>query len=215
MTAADLGAGTGIFSRLLAERGVRVLAIEPNDNMRSAATPHTGVHWVSASAEATGLASGSVDLAVAAQAWHWFEPTKTAAEVARILRPGGRLALVWYDDRPGCPASARYRRAVKPGATEAFGSHTSEQWSPTLAPPFDSESNEPPMVFEYDHRLDLEGLIGRALSASYVPLSGPDADRIEYEMTQLHADLADETGFVTLGLICVVHRFALPGSVEQ
>lgn len=215
LCAADLGAGTGILSGLLADRGVGVLAIEPNAEMRAAATERAGIRWIDATAEATGLASDSVDLVVAGQAWHWFEPRKACAEVARILRPGGRLALVWYDDRPGCPVSGRYRQIVKPGAVETFGAHAVEQWTPTLSPPFDLELDIKPIIHEYEYRLDAEGLIGRARSASYVPHCGPDAERLEHEMRELHSQWADEDGLVTLGLICVIHRFRTPDSSDE
>lgn len=206
--AADLGAGTGILSRLIADWGISVKAVEPNREMREAAAPHTGVRWVDAPAESTTLADNAAHLVTCGQAWHWFEPEKACAEVARILKPGGVFALLWYDDKPGCPASAMYRKAVKPGASETFGMHDDEQWSPTLAPPFDNAAAEH-HIFEYEHRLDLEGLFGRARSASYVPQQGPDADRVEERMRELHAKHAGDDGIVTLGLICVVHILRL------
>ena len=85
--AADLGAGTGISSRLLAERGAHVLAIEPNQAMREAAEPHPHVEWVAARRNATGLHEASVDLVTAFQAFHWFDHAEGAREIVRILRP--------------------------------------------------------------------------------------------------------------------------------
>lgn len=208
LVAADIGAGTGILSRLLADRGVGVLGVEPNAQMRAAATPHPRVRWVEGTAEATTLGDNSVDLIVSGQAWHWFEPNATSREMARIARSGARLALLWYDDLPGDAASAEYRRIVEPGARETFGIHAVEQWVPTLAPPLDGLACER-LEFAYSYRLDLAGLIGRARSASYVPHEGPDADRLEREMTAMHARFAEPDDLVTLGLLCIVHRFKL------
>ncbi len=97
LVAADIGAGTGISSRLLAERGVRVLAIEPNPSMREAASPHALVEFRNGTAEATNLPDSSVDLVTCFQAFHWFDPAPTLWEFHRILKPSGRLALVWND----------------------------------------------------------------------------------------------------------------------
>src|SRR5439155_4436241 len=95
LVAADLGAGTGISARLLAERGVRVFAVEPNAAMRGEAAPHERVTWRDATAEATGLATESLDLLLCAQAFHWFRQRDALVEFHRVLRPRGRLALVW------------------------------------------------------------------------------------------------------------------------
>ena len=92
---ADIGAGTGIASRLLADRGVKVIAIEPNGEMRQAAEPHPLVEFREATAEATLLPNSCVNLVTSFQAFHWFEPTPTLKELHRILKPSGRLALVW------------------------------------------------------------------------------------------------------------------------
>lgn len=208
LTAVDLGAGTGILSRLLADRGITVHAVEPNPHMRAAATPHPRVHWTDAPAERTTLDAHTADLIVVGQAWHWFEPSATCAEVARLAKPRARLALLWYDDLPDDPPSAEYRRIVEPGAKETFGIHAVEQWTPTLAPPLDAIPCER-LEFTYSYRLTLEGLIGRARSASYVPHEGHDADRLTREMTDMHAQFADAEGLVTLGLLAIVHRYQL------
>ena len=113
MVAADVGAGTGISSRLLAECGVRVLAIEPNADMRQAALPHPLVEYREATAEATGLADATVDLVTCFQSFHWFNPQPTLLEFNRIVKPSGRLAVVWNDLDENDEFSANYIHLVR------------------------------------------------------------------------------------------------------
>jgi SAM-dependent methyltransferase len=92
----DLGAGTGKFSAALLAAGHEVVAVEPSTRMLDrlrALLP--GVEAREGSAEATGLPDASVDAVVVAQAWHWVDPARAVPEVARVLRPGGTLGLVW------------------------------------------------------------------------------------------------------------------------
>ena len=96
---ADVGTGTGLFARGLLARGSRVLGVEPNAAMRGRAQtlceeyPSFALH--TGDAAATGLDAGSVDFVTAAQAFHWFDPAAFAAECRRILRPEGKVLLVW------------------------------------------------------------------------------------------------------------------------
>ena len=98
---ADVGAGTGILSRSLLERGYQVIAVEPNAAMRAAADAalagRTGYRSVAGSAETMPLAAGSVDLITAAQAFHWFDPEPARRECLRVLKPHGQVALIWND----------------------------------------------------------------------------------------------------------------------
>ena len=102
-TIADVGAGTGIFSRQLAELGNQVFAIEPNDDMRQVMSEQgqgakTGITVVNGSAENTGLPDKSVDAVCAAQAFHWFDGQAFARECQRILRAGNKVYLTWNND---------------------------------------------------------------------------------------------------------------------
>ncbi|MBV8308551.1 MAG: class I SAM-dependent methyltransferase, partial [Gammaproteobacteria bacterium] len=94
---ADVGSGTGILTEQLLERGAQVIAVEPNDAMRAAAEEQLGAEArfrsVGASAEATTLPAQSVDLWVAAQAFHWFDAVRARLEALRVLRRGGFAAL--------------------------------------------------------------------------------------------------------------------------
>ncbi len=89
----DLAAGTGLLCRALLDAGHAVIAVEPDPDM--AARQPDGIERVASSAEATGLPPASVDAAVVGDAWHWFDAPSAADEVHRVLRPHGRLALVW------------------------------------------------------------------------------------------------------------------------
>ena len=96
---ADIGAGTGKFSVLLAERGFNVIAVEPNGDMRSK-LPDC-VRAVDGTAEATGLPDASVDAVTCAQAFHWFDGEKFKAECRRILKPGGRIFVLYNNPMEG------------------------------------------------------------------------------------------------------------------
>jgi ubiquinone/menaquinone biosynthesis C-methylase UbiE len=97
--AADIGAGTGIWTRALAARGLRsVVAVEPNDEMRERGietSRGTDIVWRKGWAEATGLPDGSADLATMASSFHWADFDKACDEFHRILRPGGVFAALW------------------------------------------------------------------------------------------------------------------------
>lgn len=92
----DLGAGTGKLSRHLRARGLEVIAVEPSDGMRAElGRGLPDVRALAGSAEAIPLDDASVDAVVSGQAWHWFDPARAVPEVARVLRPGGGLGLIW------------------------------------------------------------------------------------------------------------------------
>jgi len=100
----DLGAGTGKLTTRLVERGLGVVAVDPIPEMLellSNSLPDTPA--LLGTAEEIPLPDDSVDAVLVAQAWHWFDPELAAKEVARVLRPGGRIGLVWNtrDERLG------------------------------------------------------------------------------------------------------------------
>jgi SAM-dependent methyltransferase len=98
--ALEIGAGTGLLTRLLAGRIKHVTAVEPDDRMRAVLSSRLSeagatVEVVAGQAEALPCPDESVDVVLAASAWHWVDEARAVPEVARVLRPGGRLSLIW------------------------------------------------------------------------------------------------------------------------
>lgn len=182
---ADLGAGTGISSRMLAQRGARVFAVEPNAAMRAKSGPLRDVTWIDASAERTGLESASVDVVTAFQAFHWFDRDATFAEIARIARPRGRAVAVYYERDESDAFTKGYgdivRRFAVDGTeqrrTEALDAF--ERWNGWASVRRTDLSAE--------HVLDAAGLRDRAGSTSYLPHSGPRAEELTLALEQLFA----------------------------
>jgi SAM-dependent methyltransferase len=198
ITIADVGAGTGISSRLFAERGVGVIAVEPNARMRAAAQPHPGVTWRDGTAERTGLESASVDAVVACQAFHWFATAQACAEFRRVARR--RAALLQYERDERDPFTNAYGNVVRAYATDdtealrrralaAFAKFPNARLTRTEHPS--------------EQHLDRDGLLGRAASASYLPQSGPLAQHLR---TDLHAlfERYGRRGRVALAMVTFV-----------
>lgn len=187
-TVADVGAGTGIFARVLASTGARVIGIEPNAEMRVAAEgdgANAGLRleWRGGTAERTGLEDGSVDVVACAQSFHWFRADEALAEFARVLRPAGRAALVWNDRDARDALSAGYSRLID----EASDGHAAANDHTRPAALFESTlfAGSRELTFGHAQSLDLEGLIGRATSASYIPKHGPKLDALKVGLTSL------------------------------
>jgi ubiquinone/menaquinone biosynthesis C-methylase UbiE len=96
VTAVDLAAGTGLFTRALRRRVTEVIAVEPDDRMRAVlAAKSPDVRAVAGRGEAIPLPDASADALFVASAWHWLDPDLAVPEIARVLRDGGRLAVNW------------------------------------------------------------------------------------------------------------------------
>jgi ubiquinone/menaquinone biosynthesis C-methylase UbiE len=169
---ADVGSGTGIFTRQLLDLGLQVNAVEPNTNMRRAAETLLSANplfrSIDATAEDTGLADRSLDLVTAAQAFHWFNNATTRAEFGRILKPGGKLALIWNKRDLGSPLQQDYHTILSEYAPEYGTVNHMNLTDDDIAEFFSTDSME---ILHFDNRqqLDLAGLIGRLKSASYCP----------------------------------------------
>lgn len=162
-TVCDLGAGTGKLTRALVDRGLAVRAVDPSPEMLDqlrAAVPEAEA--VVGRAEATGLPDAAVDLVVAAQSWHWVDPAPAVAEMARVLRPDGVLALVWNLRETSTDFAAELATVLGGGDDTGF-SHTDP--STVAGSPF-----APGEFFEatWTHRLTAGLLVDLVASRSYV-----------------------------------------------
>lgn len=196
LVSADIGAGTGISARLLASRGVQVCAVEPNAEMRAAAELHPRITWHDGTAEATGLPGASVDLVLCAQAFHWFRQPEAIAEFDRILRIPGRLALMWNARERADPLTRGYIEAIH----AVNGEHPAErkELDPTVVGESGRFRAPARQVFAHAQTLDREGLLGRAISASYVPRVGPLLQELSRRLDALYERHRDSRGLVTL-----------------
>ena len=172
---ADVGSGTGILSEQLLERGAEVFGIEPNDAMRAAAEARLGAEprfrSVAATAEATTLTQQSVDLWIAAQAFHWFDAPRARTEALRVLRAGSCAALLW-NERPLAPGAFFE-------AYEALLRRHAAEYTTIAARRVDEASMREFLGgtmqiarFPNQQTLDYAGLKGRLLSSSYAPAPG-------------------------------------------
>jgi len=118
---ADLGAGTGIGAYQLAAVGAKVWAVEPQLAMQDNGKTHPHITWVLGQAEEVPLAEQSVDIVTAFQAFHWFDFRRSLCECCRVLKPQGRLALVWNFWHQKDPVSRAYTQFVYQLFLEATG----------------------------------------------------------------------------------------------
>lgn len=207
-TVADLGSGTGIFTRLLLDTGARVFAVEPNDEMRGAAerdlASNPRFSSVRGRAEATTLPPASVDIATAAQAFHWFDVDATKRELHRIVRPGGHVALVWNDrDVTSTPFLRDFEAllvAQCPKYPELQGkANATAKFDTVFGPGRWKRSTVP-----NDQKLDREGLVARVMSASYAPKAGTsEHETIVDALEKLHDRYAYE-GTVRITYLTVI-----------
>jgi SAM-dependent methyltransferase len=160
-----------------------------------AATPHPGVVWVAGRADATALRSDSVDLVLCAQSFHWFQPAAALAEFARILKPRRRLAIMWNRRSTTDPLTAGYQQAIVDVGSDVAVENT--HFDGAVMTESGRFSFPERTIHANPQRLDLEGLIGRARSASYVPRSGAAGARLLDLLRALHHQYADASGFVT------------------
>jgi ubiquinone/menaquinone biosynthesis C-methylase UbiE len=162
----DLGAGTGKLTRDLAARGFRVTAIEPVRGMRdllASALPEVVV--VEGTAEAIPLGDATADAVTIAQAFHWFDPEPALAEIHRVLRPGGVVALVWNVRDQSHPLHQRYAETIRPFRGGDYPEMQSEARHLARSPLFEEyEEHE----FRFVQTLDADGLVARAQSVSFI-----------------------------------------------
>lgn len=194
-TVADVGCGTGIFTRRLADRGLRVVGIDPSEDMLAQARAGGGgAEYRRGEAAATTLPDGAAGLVTVAQAFHWFDTGAALAEFHRILRPGGHVAAIWNIRGDG-PFMADYDALLRRFSSQY---QILDSWDATLQ----NLKQHPRVVAPRERReahaqrFDFEGLHGRAWSSSYV----------------IHG-VGDATGF-DAGLRTLFGAHARDGTVE-
>jgi SAM-dependent methyltransferase len=193
-TVVDLAAGSGKLTRQLAALGCEVIAVEPVDEMRAAIG--AGVRALEGTAEAIPLPDDSADAVTVAQAFHWFDGPRALAEIERVLRPGGALALVW-NRRP--TESSHLHAAISEIMAPYRGdtpAHATGAWREAFAGRELSEWRH-----EFAQRLDADGLADRVGSTSFIAaLEDGERERV---LARVRA-LAGE-GSVEVPYVCEIH----------
>jgi SAM-dependent methyltransferase len=197
VTVVDLAAGTGKLSRSLAATGARVIAVEPLEAMRGAIGPDAEV--LEGTAEAIPLRHGSAEAVTVAQAFHWFAGEAALAEIHRVLRPNGSLALLWNARRMEDPIHISIEELIKPYC-EQVPRHGKGDWREA----FERTDMFGPLEqvdFEHDQTLDAAQLEARIGSTSAIAAAA--GEEREPLLASVRA-LAD-AGPVTLRYRCEVH----------
>jgi SAM-dependent methyltransferase len=192
---ADIGSGTGLSAKLFVENGNTVYGVEPNEAMRKAAEGYLRQfpNFIShdGTAENTNLEDASIDFVTAAQAFHWFDPEKTRSEFARILRPGGHVALIWNARQLDTTEFLReYELLLKKYANDYDKVRHENIDHERLGAFFGPDYRQ--ATFSNQQVFDLEGLRGRLLSSSYMPAEDdPAFPALEKELNGLFAKYAE------------------------
>ena len=169
---ADIGAGTGILTKQLLEKKVKVYAVEPNDDMRKVAEANlssfSNFILVNGTAENTTLADNSIDIITVAQAFHWFDKQKFKAECQRILKPLGKVVLVWNSRDSASDLvmqndliNRKYCPDFKGFSGNRRGKSSEEDFSDFFSGKYIEKIFDNPLKFTE------QSFIGRNLSASY------------------------------------------------
>jgi len=204
---ADLGAGTGKFTRLLVRTGAEVIAVEPVAEMRArlaAALP--GVRALAGTAQAIPLADGAVEAVLCAQAFHWFAAREALAEIRRVLKPGGRLGLVWNVRDESVPWVAAMTAILTPfeGGTPRFHSG---QWRRAFTGRLFTDPEE--TSFPHQHAgSPRDVIVDRSLSVSFIAnLPAAEKARVERQLLDLVAGRAELANRETVSLPYRTHAF--------
>jgi ubiquinone/menaquinone biosynthesis C-methylase UbiE len=169
---ADVGSGTGISSKLFLDNGNKVLAVEPNNEMRTKAekllNDYDSFISINGTAEHTKLSDESIDMIIAGQAFHWFDAAKTKIEFRRISKPHTHCVLIWNERLVTSGFEKEYEQLLFNYATdykEVDHRNVSEQMIAEFFAPNDFLLK----AFPNQQIFNFEGIKGRLLSSSYVP----------------------------------------------
>jgi SAM-dependent methyltransferase len=187
---ADIGAGTGLLTRVIASLGYDTVAVEPDELMRARLTAGTaGVGAVPGHAERLPFGPGELAGAMAGQAYHWFDRGPTHAELTRVIRPGGVFAAIWNERDVTVAWLAEYSRIVG----RSTGAHD--------VPPSFGEHFEPTERAEFRHHsmVTPAGLVGLMQSRSYYLTASPARQAALVaeirDLAATHPDLAGSEQF--------------------
>jgi ubiquinone/menaquinone biosynthesis C-methylase UbiE len=193
----DVGAGTGIGSRLMADVGALVTAVEPNQAMIEAAKFHPNVRYKQANAEMLPIHQNYADLVTSMQAFHWFDFKKSLLEFNRVLKPSGRLSLVWNYWDVEDAFTKRYVDLI----------NWATQQNPHRVEPYDGVSGQIKKMrirllwkfrklpffydvrrytYTYDEVMTLDELIGCAKAQSYIDHLSPVWEELVTNIRELH-----------------------------
>lgn len=172
----DIGAGTGISSELFLRHGYSVTAVEPNAAMRAKAVERLGANpqfrAMSGTAEETGLPSQSADCVLCAQAFHWFRAEEAKREFRRLLKPRGVIAVMWNLRNSNFSPFMAGLEALLMRYCPDYADRVHQETRQAIAGVRALGDAVNAREFSWVDPLDHETLMGRLLSASYVPLEG-------------------------------------------
>jgi SAM-dependent methyltransferase len=188
---ADVGCGPGISSKMFLENGNRVIGVEPNAAMRDAAREYLNAFdnfsIVDGRSDATTLPDASVDFVTAAQAFHWFEPEATRTEFKRILKPNGRIVLMWNERQLDANDFHREYEALLVKWSTDYNIVRHENIAEGELRSF-FEEDYGSKTFKNNKLYDFDMLKGRMSSSSYVPSTDdPVYPQIAHELRQIFA----------------------------
>jgi ubiquinone/menaquinone biosynthesis C-methylase UbiE len=164
----DLAAGTGKLTRALVPTGARVVAVEPVDEMRA----HIATEAVSGYAEAMPFADGFADAVTVGQAFHWFSTDDALAEIARVLRPGGGMGLIWNGRENDVPVQRAFTEIIEELRTNEVA-WKRDAWRGVLeASPRFGPIEE--TAVQWERTLDADELADLASSISFVASAAPE-----------------------------------------
>jgi ubiquinone/menaquinone biosynthesis C-methylase UbiE len=186
-TVLDLAAGSGKLTRQLLPAGATLLAVEPSAAMRQRlAGVAAGVRVLAGTAEAIPVAAGSVDAVTVGQAFHWFDGPRAVAELHRVLRPGGRVGLLWNVRDESVPWMAAVTAILDRHAGDA-PRYRDGRWRAA----FDAAAGFTPLQvrrFRHRHELERAALADRFASISFVAaLPGATRARVLAEIEEVAA----------------------------
>lgn len=186
---ADIGSGTGLSSRPFLEAGYTVYGIEPNAAMRQAAEEGLSDFstFISMDADAyhTILEKNLIDAIVCAQSFHWLDSAKALAEFQRILKAYGHVVLIWNDRKADDPFMQAYQNIIDTFSIDYKEINHLHITDEMLQKWYQPETMQK-ITLSYEQKFDLQGLIGRTLSCSYMPdRMHPRFPEMEEQLTML------------------------------